>query len=69
MNPFSVVTQEILDLSEICMKNSRIDPSLYGKYDVKRGLRDISGRGVLTGLTEISSIQYCIMEDDEMIPC
>ncbi len=69
MNPFSVVTQEILDLSEICMKNSRIDPSLYGKYDVKRGLRDISGRGVLTGLTEISEIQSCIMEDEEMIPC
>ncbi len=69
MNPFSVVTQEILDLSEICMKNSQIDPSLYGKYDVKRGLRDISGRGVLTGLTEISEIQSCIMEDEEMIPC
>ena len=69
MNPFSVVTQEILDLSEICMKNSRIDPSLYGKYDVKRGLRDIGGRGVLTGLTEISEIQSCIMEDEEMIPC
>ncbi len=69
MNPFSVVTQEILDLSEICMKNSRIDPSLYGKYDVKRGLRDIIGRGVLTGLTEISEIQSCIMEDEEMIPC
>lgn len=69
MNPFSVVTPEILDLSEICMKNSQIDPSLYGKYDVKRGLRDISGRGVLAGLTEISEIQSFILEDEEMIPC
>lgn len=69
MNPFSVVTPEILDLSEICMRNSQIDPSLYGKYDVKRGLRDISGRGVLTGLTEISEIQSFVMEDEEMIPC
>ena len=69
MNPFSVVTPEILELSEICMKNSQIDPALYGKYDVKRGLRDVSGRGVLTGLTEISEIQSYIMEDEEMIPC
>lgn len=69
MNPFSVVTPEIIDLSEICMRNSQIDPSLYGKYDVKRGLRDISGRGVLTGLTEISEIQSYILEDEEMIPC
>ena len=69
MNPFSVVTPDILDLSEICMRNSQIDPSLYGKYDVKRGLRDISGRGVLTGLTEISEIQSYILEDEEMIPC
>lgn len=69
MNPFSVVTPEIMGLSEICMKNSQIDPSLYGKYDVKRGLRDISGRGVLTGLTEISEIQSYIMDDEEMIPC
>lgn len=69
MNPFSVVTPEIRDLSEICMRNSQIDPSLYGKYDVKRGLRDISGRGVLTGLTEISEIQSYVMEDEEMIPC
>ena len=69
MNPFSVVTPEILEMSEICMKNSQIDPALYGKYDVKRGLRDVSGRGVLTGLTEISEIQSYIMEDEEMIPC
>ncbi len=69
MNPFSVVTPEIMGLSEICMKNSQIDPSLYGKYDVKRGLRDISGRGVLTGLTEVSEIQSYIMDDEEMIPC
>ncbi len=69
MNPFSIVTPEILELSEICMRNSQIDPSLYGKYDVKRGLRDISGRGVLAGLTEISEIQSFVMEDEEMIPC
>lgn len=69
MNQFSQVTLKILELSEICMKNSIINPELYGKYDVKRGLRDISGRGVLTGLTDISEIQSYIMEEEDMIPC
>ncbi|MFQ9975759.1 MAG: hypothetical protein ACLRVN_05515 [Butyricicoccus sp.] len=36
--------------------NSHIDPALYRKYDVKRGLRDINGQGVLAGLTSISAI-------------
>ena len=38
------------------LKNHRIDKELYTKYDVKRGLRDSSGKGVLTGLTEISDV-------------
>ena len=38
------------------MKNHGIDPNLYLEYDVKRGLRDSSGKGVLTGLTEISDV-------------
>ena len=47
---------EILALSELCQENGGIDPTLYGKYEVKRGLRDISGKGVLAGLTKISEI-------------
>lgn len=43
------------------LKNHRIDPELYTKYDVKRGLRDSSGKGVLTGLTEISDV--CAYQD------
>ena len=46
-NPYSEITQEILDLSELCRKGSAIDPALYEKLDVKRGLRDINGKGVL----------------------
>ena len=53
---FSEITPEILKMSELCCKNSNIDPSLYTKYDVKRGLRDVTGAGVLTGLTEISDV-------------
>ena len=53
---FSEITPEIYRLSKKCIKNNMIDPSLYSKYDVKRGLRDLNGKGVLTGLTEISEV-------------
>jgi citrate synthase len=43
-------------LVENCMKSGAIDLNLYQEYDVKRGLRDSSGKGVLTGLTEISDV-------------
>ncbi len=60
---FSVVTPQITELSELAISNSSIDPSLYGKYNVKRGLRDSDGRGVLTGLTELSEVSGHIYED------
>ncbi|MEM1483950.1 citrate/2-methylcitrate synthase [Oscillospiraceae bacterium PP1C4] len=69
-NTFSEITQEILDLTDLCRQSCVIDPALYEKYDVKRGLRDINGKGVLTGLTEISEI--CSSEVDAngiSIPC
>ncbi|MEG2053731.1 MAG: citrate/2-methylcitrate synthase, partial [Oscillospiraceae bacterium] len=53
---YSEITPDILALSDLCVKNGSIDPTLYTKYDVKRGLRDLDGRGVLTGLTEISEV-------------
>ena len=43
-------------LQETLLNNHRIDPNLYIEYDVKRGLRDSAGKGVLTGLTEISDV-------------
>ena len=39
------VTPEMEALTNICVSNSKMDISLYGKYDVKRGLRDINGKG------------------------
>ena len=39
------VTPEIERLTEVCKEHSSLDLSLYGKYDVKRGLRDINGKG------------------------
>ena len=50
------VTPEIEKLTELCVEQSTVDVSLYGKYDVKRGLRDVNGKGVLAGLTQISNI-------------
>lgn len=68
-NPFSMITPEILELTDLSIKNSAIDPSLYGKYEVKRGLRDISGKGVVAGLTELAEVHsYCII-DNEYVPC
>ena len=55
-NPFCEITPELEHLSELSAKCSVIDPELYSKYDVKRGLRDINGKGVLVGLTEISDV-------------
>ena len=49
--------------------NSIIDPSLYSKYNVKRGLRDLDGKGVLTGLTDISTIIQNKEVDGKLVPC
>ena len=68
-NTFSEITPEILNLAKLSEQASQIDPELYRKYDVKRGLRDISGKGVLTGLTEIGEIRSYTIVDDEMVPC
>lgn len=65
---FHEVTPEVQRLSELCIKNGTIDPELYGKYDVKRGLRDLNGRGVLTGLTEISEVCSTEVVDGERVP-
>lgn len=62
-------TEEIKKYSNMACANNKIEQELYTKYEVKRGLRDISGKGVLAGLTEISEIVSYIIEDMEMIPC
>lgn len=66
---YSEITPEMEALADLCVKNGKIDPELYTKYDVKRGLRDINGNGVLTGLTDISEIRSSRMENGVKIPC
>lgn len=64
------VTPDILALTDICKKNNQIEPALYAKHQVNRGLRDINGKGVLTGLTDISEIRSSISGPaGESLPC
>ena len=67
-NRFCEITPELQHLSKLSEQCARIDPALYTKYDVKRGLRDINGKGVLVGLTEISDVCSTKMIDGEMRP-
>ncbi len=66
---FSEVTPYIRDLAERCQKDGAIDSELYKKYEVNRGLRDLSGKGVLTGLTEVSEINSFKETPEGRIPC
>ena len=56
------------NLVENCMRSGEINQDLYSKYDVKRGLRDANGKGVLTGLTEVSDVVSTKMIDGELQP-
>lgn len=58
----------INDLTNITVKKGAINPELYRKYEVKRGLRDLDGRGVLVGLTEIGEVHSYILDEGEMVP-
>lgn len=66
---YSAITPEIDLLTQKMIDNSIIDSELYKKYDVKRGLRDIDGKGVLTGLTDISAIIQNKEVDGKLVPC
>ena len=65
----SDMEQRFEELVERSRKSGRIDPALYTEYDVKRGLRDSTGKGVLTGLTEISDVMgFGVRSDGQKVP-
>ncbi len=66
---FSAITPEIRKLTALCAANDIIDKELYIKHKVNRGLRDLDGNGVLTGLTEISEIIAKKEVDGKLLPC
>ncbi|CRZ33767.1 citrate synthase [Herbinix hemicellulosilytica] len=69
MSRYTEITPELYELAEKVKRNCVIDPELYQKYDVKRGLRDISGKGVLAGLTDICEVHSYTIVDSEYVPC
>ena len=66
---YSDNTPVIDGLTNKMAEHSVIDTDLYSKYNVKRGLRDIDGKGVLTGLTDISTIKQNKLVDGKLVPC
>lgn len=66
---YSRLVPKVRQLAELCRRDGQIEPSLYGLYQVNRGLRDINGKGILTGLTEISEVISKKQVNGEEIPC
>ena len=64
----TTAAKEITRLAKLCEANNYIDPELYDIYHVKRGLREPSGKGVLTGLTEISTVSGSKEVDGKIVP-
>lgn len=67
-NVYSQITPEIIRLSEMSKNSGLIDSELFVKYDVKRGLRDLNGKGVLAGLTHISDVRATKVVDGKILP-
>ena len=63
------ITPEIEHFAALCDKNNAIDKELYSKYEVKRGLRDVNGKGVLAGLTNVSDVCAKKIVNGEEVPC
>jgi len=67
---YSEITPYIKELAALSDANNHIVPEMYAKHDVKRGLRDINGNGVVAGLTEVSRIKAKEKDaDGNEIPC
>ncbi len=53
----------------MCEENDAFEPADYSKYDVKKGLRDVQGNGVIVGLTEVSQVDGTIVVDGVKTEC
>ena len=67
---YSEITPYIRELAALSDKSNHIVPEMYAQHDVKRGLRDINGNGVVAGLTEVSRIKAKDKDaEGNEIPC
>lgn len=70
MKNYSEITPYIQELADKSTRNNQIVPEMYTQYNVNRGLRDLNGKGVVTGLTEISKIKAkTVSKSGEELPC
>ncbi|MCM1136936.1 MAG: citrate/2-methylcitrate synthase [Clostridium sp.] len=67
-NSFSEITPDIVRLAKLSEQADIIDSELFTKYDVKRGLRDLNGKGVLAGLTNVSDVHAKEVVDGVEVP-
>lgn len=67
-NIYSEVIPQIIELAKQSEQAGYIPPELFTRFDVKRGLRDLNGKGVLTGLTNISMVRATKEVDGETVP-
>lgn len=68
MANYAEIETEAKRYLDICVGHDKIDPALFDEYGVKRGLRDKDGKGVLTGITNISRIDAFQMVDGKRRP-
>ena len=68
MEAYEILKREEDMLMKALFEKHHIDPNLYMEYDVKRGLRDAAGKGVLTGLTEVSDVSGYTVINGRRIP-
>ena len=68
MAQLSTSDKRIRALAQQCVNNGDIEKELYQQYNVNIGLRDINGKGVLTGLTDISEIRQNKIVDGKAVP-
>ena len=68
MNSENIFNNEIITrLYEIADESNQIDPGYYNQYNVKRGLRNSNGTGVLVGLTNIGDVHGYIFDESEKV--
>ncbi len=65
---FSEITPELIRLAKLSEDAGIIDTALFTQYDVKRGLRDLNGKGVLAGLTTISDVRATEVVNGKTVP-
>lgn len=67
---YSDITPYIREMAKKSIDSNHIQPEMYSQHNVKRGLRDVDGNGVVTGLTEVSKIvSKTVLADGTCVPC